>query len=169
MREHVLMPSYTAHEDGTYCVPSPLPLHDLVHITTDILRQQFVAGEVFQNPRDVSAFLVMQMARLECEVFACMFLNTRNRLLHYEHMFRGTLRQTSVHPREILKQALKCNAAGVILAHNHPGGSTEPSKADMLLTENIKNALTFVDVTVVDHIIVGANCETVSFSERGLL
>jgi DNA repair protein RadC len=123
---------------------------------------------VLNSPQRVRQYLQLQLARHEHEVFAVLYLDSQNRLLKCEELFRGTLTQTSVHPREVVKQALRHNAAGVILAHNHPSGVAEPSRADELLTRALKDALGLVEVRVLDHLIVAGNA-TVSFAERGLL
>jgi DNA repair protein RadC len=123
---------------------------------------------VLNSPQRVRQYLQLQLARREHEVFAVLYLDSQNRLLKCEELFRGTLTQTSVHPREVVKQALRHNAAGVILAHNHPSGVAEPSRADELLTRALKDALALVEVRVLDHLIVAGNA-TVSFAERGLL
>ena len=113
-------------------------------------------------------YLGLQIAHREHEVFAVLFLDAQNRLLRFEELFRGTLTQTSVYPREVVKRALTCHAAAVVLAHNHPSGAAEPSRADEFLTQTLKRALQLVDVRVLDHIVVGRG-EVVSFAERGLL
>lgn len=104
----------------------------------------------------------------EYEVFVVVLLDAQNRVLASEEMFRGTLTQTSVYPREVVRTALRHNAASVIFAHNHPSGVTEPSQADQLLTNNLKQALALVDIKVLDHFVV-AGAAAVSFAERGLL
>ncbi len=123
---------------------------------------------VLNSPDKVRQYLQLQLARREHEVFAVLYLDAQNRLLKCEELFRGTLTQTSVHPREVVKQALRHNAAAVILAHNHPSGVAEPSRADELLTQALKDALALVEVRVLDHLIVAGNA-TVSFAERGLI
>lgn len=123
---------------------------------------------VLNSPDRVRQYLQLQLARREHEVFAVLYLDAQNRLLKCEELFRGTLTQTSVHPRELVKQALRHNAAAVILAHNHPSGVAEPSRADELLTRALKDALALVDIRVLDHLIVAGNT-TVSFAERGLI
>lgn len=120
------------------------------------------------SPDAVKDFLALRLAHLGHEVFWCLWLDSQNRLIEAEEMFRGTLTQTSVYPREVVKQALAWNAAGVIFAHNHPSGVAEPSRADELLTSALKSALTVVDVKVLDHFIVAAN-QSLSFAARGLL
>ena len=123
---------------------------------------------VFDTPGRVKDFLRLQLARREHEVFAVLFLDARHQLLAMEEMFRGTLTQTSVYPREVVKRALERNAAAVMLAHNHPSGVAEPSRADEFLTQTLKSALALVDVRVLDHLVVGRD-SVVSFAERGLL
>jgi DNA repair protein RadC len=108
------------------------------------------------------------MALLEHEVFAAIHLDNRHGVLDYEELFRGTVDGASVHPREIVKSALRHNAAALILAHNHPSGLPEPSQADQRITQRIQEAVRYIDVRVLDHLIVGGD-EIVSFAERGLL
>jgi DNA repair protein RadC len=131
-------------------------------------QELMVAGSVLACPRATREFLRMRLRDLPHEVFAIVYLDNRNRVIGFEELFRGTIDGASVHPREVVKQALLRNAAGVILAHNHPSGVAEPSQADELITRRLKEALSFVDIRVLDHLIVGDGvCE--SFAERGLL
>lgn len=123
---------------------------------------------VFDAPHRVREYLRLQLAHLPHEVFGVLFLDAQNRLIVFEEMFRGTLTQASVYPREIVKRALALNAAGVVLAHNHPSGVAEPSRADEFLTQQVCQALALVDVRVHDHFVVGQE-GAVSFAERGLL
>jgi DNA repair protein RadC len=123
---------------------------------------------VLQNPRAVRGYLSVHYAGQEREVFGVMFLDNRHRLIAVEEMFLGTVDVASVHPREVVKRALKLNAAAVILAHNHPSGIAEPSQADELITGRLREALALVDIRVLDHIVVGDGA-CVSFAERGLL
>ena len=113
-------------------------------------------------------YVRLQLADRPHEVFGCLFLDTQNRLIEFQELFRGTLTQTSVYPREVVMEALACQAAGVILVHNHPSGSVEPSRADEALTQTLKTALALVDVRVLDHFIV-TRTTVWSFAERGLL
>lgn len=121
------------------------------------------------NPEAVRDFLTLRLAELEHEVFFVIWLDPHNKLIGMEELFRGTLTQTSVYPREVVKQALAHNADAVILAHNHPSGLAEPSRADVALTEGLKTALALVDVRLVDHFIVAGAKRPLSFVERGLL
>lgn len=132
------------------------------------LRETLGERPVLNSPQMVRDYLRLSLARLPHEVFAVLFLDAQHRLIAYEEMFRGSLTHTSVHPREIVKRALHLNAAGVILAHNHPSGHTEPSPTDQKLTDTLTRALALVDVRVVDHLLV-AGGETLSFAELGLL
>ncbi len=132
------------------------------------LREHLVDGTSLSTPQAVKDYLSLTLGHLEHEVFFVLFLDARNRLLAADEMFRGTLTQTSVYPREIAKRALTHNAAAAILAHNHPSGNPDPSQADRMLTRALKEALALVDVQVLDHIIV-AGRQTRSFAEHGLL
>jgi DNA repair protein RadC len=126
-------------------------------------------GVCLGSPGQVRAFLALQLAELEYEAFIVVFVDAQNRMIECRELFRGTLTQTSVYPREIVKAALGANAAAVMFAHNHPSGVSEPSVADELLTRNLKQALALVDVRVLDHFIVAGSAMPMSFSERGLL
>jgi DNA repair protein RadC len=132
------------------------------------LRAQLNTGPVMNSPQTLRDWLRLHCAGLQHEVFIVLFLDAQGRLLSAVEMFRGTLTQTSVYPREIVKSALQRNAAAVALAHNHPSGLPEPSRADEFLTQNLKSALALVDVRVLDHFIVAGD-QCVSFAERGLI
>jgi len=126
------------------------------------------AKPVFDTPGKVKDYLSLQLGGRPHEVFAVLFLDAQSRLIALEEMFRGTLTQTSVYPREVVKRSLDLHAAAVILAHNHPSGAAEPSRADEYLTQTLKSALALIDVRVLDHLVVGHGA-VVSFAERGLL
>jgi DNA repair protein RadC len=132
------------------------------------LEEEVRREAVMNSPDKVRTYLRHRLASLPHEVFMALFLDAQNRLLSADELFRGTLTQTSVYPREIVKHALRHNAAAVIFAHNHPSGVAEPSRADELLTRVLKDALQLVDVKVLDHLVV-AQGGTMSFAERGLL
>jgi DNA repair protein RadC len=140
----------------------------VLEIARRALAQQLEAGTVFDNPAAVKDYAALHLGGRPQEVFAVMFLDAQHRLLALEEMFQGTLSQTSVYPREVVKRALALNAGAVILAHNHPSGLAEPSRADEYLTQTLKSALALVDVRVLDHLVVGRGL-VVSFAERGLL
>ena len=125
-------------------------------------------GPLLSCTTSVRRFLRIKLARMRREVFACLFLDNRHRLIRYEVLFLGTVDRASVHPREILRRALELNAAALILAHNHPSGIAEPSACDVALTREVSELLSQIDVRVLDHLVVGRGGE-VSFAERGLL
>lgn len=127
-----------------------------------------VNNTVFTSPDLVKNYLKIKLAEREREVFACLFLDNRHQLIEYNELFYGTIDGASVHPREVVKAALKCNAAAVIISHNHPSGIPEPSKADESITARLKQALELIDIRILDHIIVGG-MDSVSFAERGLI
>lgn len=132
------------------------------------LREKLDRGEALGSPHAVRDYLRLRLHGLPHEVFVGVFLDAQNRVVAVEELFRGTLTQTSVYPREIVKRALHHNAAATIFAHNHPSGVAEPSRADELLTQTLRHALGLVDVKVLDHFVVGADA-AMSFAERGLL
>lgn len=128
----------------------------------------FDAADVMDSPDEVRRYLCVRLGAEEREHFGCLWTDSQNRVIACHELFSGTLGQTSVYPREILKAALKLNAAAVILYHNHPSGATAPSDADKRLTETLRAALAVIDVRVLDHIVIGAG-RSLSFAERGLL
>ncbi len=132
------------------------------------IERKMQRGTSFTSPAAVKEYLRAKLAGFEHEVFAVLFMDTQHRLIEYAEMFRGTIDSASVYPRELVKEALRLNAAAVILSHNHPSGSPDPSQADNVLTQRLKEALGLVDVRVLDHIIV-AGTDTTSFAERGLI
>ena len=140
----------------------------IVEMARRALREQAREQPALSSPQAVKDFLALSLGSLGHEVFCVLFLDARNRLIACDEMFRGTLTQTSVFPREVVKRALTYNAAGAIFAHNHPSGAMEPSAADRMLTDTLKDALALVDVRVHDHLIV-AGRRTLSFAERGLM
>lgn len=144
-------------------------LQAVVELARRALREEISAGDALSSPRAVRDWLRLTLAALPHEVFMVLLLDAQNRLVAAEELFRGTLTQTSVHPREVVKLALSHNAAGAVLAHNHPSGVAEPSRADEALTQTLKQALALVDVKLLDHFIVAGGAEPLSFAERGLL
>ena len=132
------------------------------------LSEELRSRNVFDSPSTIRQYLCATMSWLPHEVFGVFFLDSQHRLLAYEELFRGTLSQTSVYPREVVKRALAHNCASVVLAHCHPSQCTDASHADELLTRALKSALAMVDVRVLDHFIVGGN-QTLSFAARGLI
>ena len=143
-------------------------LQAVVEMARRALAEQIQDRDAMSSPQAVRDYLRLSLGARPHEVFVAMFLDAQNRLLGCEELFRGTLTQTSIYPREVVKTALRYNAAGVIFAHNHPSGVAEPSRADELLTQTLKQALSLVEIKTLDHFIV-AGSKTISFAERGLL
>jgi DNA repair protein RadC len=143
-------------------------LQAVLELARRALREDVRRATLLNAPDKVRDYLRLTLAQRPHEVFLVLYLDAQNRLIAADELFRGTLTQTSVYPREVVKQALRHNAAAVIFAHNHPSGIAEPSRADELLTASLKQALALVDVRVLDHLIVAGN-SAVSFAERGLL
>jgi len=132
------------------------------------MAQRLQERAAFDTPDAVKHYLQLQLSSRPQEVFAVLFLDVQNRLIALEEMFQGTLTQTSVYPREVVKRALHLQASCVVLSHNHPSGSVQPSRADEMLTQTLKAALALIDVRVLDHVIVAPG-EALSMAERGLL
>lgn len=130
--------------------------------------QALPAGEPIRSPADTEAFLMARLRDLPHELFCCIYLDNRHRILSFEELFRGTIDGTSVYPREVVKQALSVNAAAVILAHNHPSGVAEPSQADERITRRLKAALELVDIRLLDHLVIGDGIST-SLASRGMI
>ena len=143
-------------------------LQAVLELARRALAETLRSGDALGSPAAVRDFLRLTLAGREHEVFLAVMLDAQNRVLACEELFRGTLTQTSVYPREVVKRALERNAAAVIFAHNHPSGVAEPSHADQVLTQSLKQALALVDIKVLDHFIV-AGSSALSFAERGLL
>jgi DNA repair protein RadC len=143
-------------------------LQAIFEMSRRALNEKMQVKDMLSSPQQVRDFLCLKLGGLSREVFVVLFLDAQNRMTTSEEMFSGTLTQTSVYPREVVKKALHHNAASVIFAHNHPSGIAKPSQADELITKQLKQALALVDVRVLDHFIVAGNT-TFSFVERGLL
>lgn len=140
----------------------------VLEIARRTLEVRLQRSATFDAPEAVKAYLQLHLAHLDHEAFAVLFLDAQHRLIRMETLFHGTLTQTSVYPREVVKHSIALGAAAVILAHNHPSGVAEPSRADELLTQRLVQALALVDVRVLDHIVVATGC-SVSMAERGLI
>jgi DNA repair protein RadC len=143
-------------------------LQAIFEMSRRALNEQLQSHDVLASPQAVRDYLVLKLGSLTKEVFLVLFLDTQNRLVATEEMFSGSLKETSVYPREVVKRALHHNAASVIFAHNHPTGIAQQSQADELLTKQLKQSLDLVDVRVLDHFIVAGN-NTLSFSQKGLI
>ncbi len=144
-------------------------LQAVLELARRTLGEELALGISLSSPGAVRDYLRLSLSTLPYEIFCVLYMDAQNRLLAMDELFRGTLTQTSVYPREVVKLALARNAAAVIFAHNHPSGINEPSRADEALTRSLKQALSLVDVKVLDHFIVAGNGAPLSFAERGLL
>ncbi|AEB87129.1 MULTISPECIES: RadC family protein [Betaproteobacteria] len=156
---------FTIDDNGQFQLASA---GQVIEAALAILDEKVMRNGLISAPADASAFFSLRLGSLEHEVFAAIFLDAQNRVIEYIELFRGTLTQTSVYPREVVKTSLRLNAAAVIFAHNHPSGVPEPSRADENLTKVLKDALALVDVRVLDHVVVAGGA-SVSFAQRGLL
>ena len=143
-------------------------LSAVLELARRAMAEQLKAREVFESPEAVGLYLQLQLGSRPHEIFAVMFLDAAHRLIALEEMFRGTLTQTSVYPREIVVRALHHHASAVVLAHNHPSGGVEPSRADLAITQTLMAALALVDVRVLDHVIVGEG-KSLSMASKGLI
>jgi DNA repair protein RadC len=140
----------------------------VIELARRSIKEDLKAGTALTSPGAVRDYLRLALGALSHEVFICIWLDAQHRAIRFQEAFQGTLTQTSVYPREIVKAALANNAAAVIFAHNHPSGVAQPSQADELLTRNLRDALALVDVKVLDHFVIAGN-QAISFAERGLL
>lgn len=146
----------------------PASVDQILEAARQVIELKMQRGTEFTSPALVKEYLRNKLAGFEHEVFAVLFMDTRHRLIEYREMFHGTIDSASVYPREVVKEALRINAAAVILSHNHPSGNPEPSQADKVLTQRLKDAQTLVEVRTLDHVIV-AGADMVSFAEHGLI
>lgn len=140
----------------------------LVALALAVLEEQHRPGQVLESPNATREYLRLRLADCRAEVFGCLFLDSRHRILEVNDLFQGTIDGASVYPRVVVQQALSLNAAAVVCYHNHPSGVAEPSQADQSITKRLKESLALVDIRVLDHFIVTCS-ESLSFAERGLL
>lgn len=154
--------------EGAIVTKCPISEDELINFACNLLALRFRRTSQLGSPTDTKRYLALAMSNEKQEIFCCVFLDTRHRVMSLDRMFYGSIDGTSVHPREVVRRALDVNAAAVILAHNHPSGVAEPSAADEAITRTLKDALALVDVRVLDHIVVGGGT-AVSFAERGLI
>ena len=161
------MNAFIRDAEGAY---QPAHPEQIIDLAKSIISSRLHRSEDIEitSPTAVMQYLQLQLAAKEQEIFSAMFLDTRHRLIEFKKMFFGTIDGASVHPREVVKAALKCNAAAVIFSHNHPSGVAEPSQADIAITGRLKSALALIDVRVLDHIVVTAD-DCVSLAQRGHL
>nr|WP_104422762.1 DNA repair protein RadC [Methylobacter tundripaludum] len=162
------IPHFVCDERGKYRASKPLTDKQIIKAAKSILDNSFSPGTLLVNPGDAKTWLQVHYQDMEHEVFVCVFLDTRNRVISHEVLFRGTIDGASVYPREVVKRALQLNAGAVIFAHNHPSGATEPSPADEKITRLLKESLGLLDIRALDHFILGKK-SVFSFSEHNLI
>ena len=153
---------------GTYVLEGPVTADEILTMANQLARSKLTKGQALTSPNLTYSCLQTLLQGYEREVFAILFLDSQHRVIKFEELFQGTLDAASVYPREVVKAALSCNAAAVILAHNHPSGMPEPSRADRPLTETLQAALATVEIRVLDHLVIGTEGR-VSMAERGWL
>lgn len=161
------MIDFTRDSEGRYIINGPATADELYALAS----QDYFAslgGQPLSNPTDSAKFVKAKIGHLQYEVFGCLYLDNRHRVLGFEELFRGTIDGASVHPREVVRSVLHYNAAAVIFAHNHPSGVAEPSAADRHITRELRDALALVGTRVLDHLIVGSG-EPTSMAARGLI
>jgi DNA repair protein RadC len=141
--------------------------NQILEAAAEIMAAKFASGESYCSASATKDFLRFKLGQYDREVFSVMLLNSQHQLIDYRELFFGTINSASVYPREVVKAVLSQNAAAVIFAHNHPSGNPEPSQADILITKRLSDALSLIDVSVLDHIVVGET--TISMAERGLM
>ncbi len=174
LRQFGSLSALCAADEPTLCAHAGMgsakyvQLQAVLEMARRALKEKISTGSALNSPAAVREYLRLKLQALPHEVFVALFLDAQNRVIECEDLFRGTLTQTSVYPREVVKRALHHNAGGIIFAHNHPSGIAEPSHADETLTQALKQALALVDVRVLDHFIVAGGA-VLSFAERGLL
>lgn len=151
---------------GHYQTHRPVNAEEIVAMANRLIRRKFARGRAMTDPLAVASYLPAQLAGFEHETFWGLFLDNQHRILAFEQLFSGTLASASVYPREVVKRALQLNAAALIFAHNHPSGTAEPSQCDRAITQKLKEALTLVDIRVLDHFVVGGD-EVTSLAELG--
>jgi DNA repair protein RadC len=174
LTEHAGLRGLLAADPTRFCASRGLGMAKYVQIQAALemgkryLETELQRGDALTSPEETRRYLTIRLRGYPAEVFACLFLDNRHRVIEYEELFFGTIDGASVHPREVVRRALRHNAAAVILAHNHPSGISEPSQADIQITRRLRDVLNLIDVRVLDHLVIGDGPAT-SLAERGLL
>ena len=152
-------------------VPNDLTVREqciVINLALNILAERHARGETLTNPQATTKYLQLKLGNYKNEVFACVLLDNRHRIIRYEELFFGTINSATIYPRVVVQKALEANAGAIIFAHNHPSGIAEPSNEDRFITKQLKEALSLIDVRVLDHFVVSSAGFT-SFAQRGLL
>lgn len=155
-------------QPGTFYPVAVLTEQDILAMAIKLVEQRFQPNQKLGSPAETRSFLTIKLQGYEHEVFGAIFLDNQHGILSFDLMFRGTIDSATIHPREVVKQALQYNASAVIFVHNHPSGDPDPSTADVKITKRLVDALALMDIRVLDHFVVGG-AEVVSFAEKGLL
>lgn len=153
---------------GTFYSAKVLTEQDIMDMAVKLVEQRFQPNQKLGSPDETRSFLTIKLQGYEHEMFGAIFLDNQHSILSFDLMFRGTIDSATIHPREVVKQALQYNASAVIFVHNHPSGNADPSTADVKITKRLIDALALMDIRVLDHFVVGG-AEVVSFAEKGLL
>lgn len=161
-------PFVKSGEPGCYRIDKTVTEQEIMAMAQVLVGRRFKKRRIISSTTETKSYLTVKLAGYEHEVFGVIFLDSQNGILEVEHMFKGTIDSAPIFPREVVKKALKLNAANLIFYHNHPGGNPEPSFADRNITKTLRDALLIIDVKVLDHLVVGG-AEVVSFAERGLI
>ena len=151
---------------GSYIINGLVSEQDILDMALQLTNKRFSKRRLLADPKEVKDYLSVKLSHVEHEVFCAIFLDNKHRILEFDEMFRGTIDGASVYPREVVKKSLKLNAAAIIFVHNHPSGSTTPSRLDINITNRLKDILALVDVRVLDHFIVGGS-KVLSMAEEG--
>jgi DNA repair protein RadC len=158
----------TRNRAGLYCFSEPATADQILAVAETILAERFYRDDIIANPDGAANYIRSRIALRPSEVFCCVYLDQRHRVIAFEELFYGTIDSAEVHPRDVVRACLKHNAAAVLLAHNHPSGYAEPSQADIAITRRLREALALIDVRVLDHFIIGGTTIT-SMATRGLV
>jgi len=162
------IPNFVAEGKSRYSTSRALTEQQIINAAKAILKKRFKRGAKFTSPKQLKEHLALQNSTLEHEVFTCLFMDNQHCIIEEAELFKGTIDQAAVYPREVVKKALKINAAAIVFCHNHPSGIAKPSHGDITITSTLINALKTVDIRVLDHIIVGGG-NTYSFMENKLI
>jgi len=149
-----------SEQAGEYVTERAVNAADILAMAKQLIQRKYQKGKIISNPKEAAEFLPYKLAELEHETFWVMFLSNSHRVLAFEKMFVGTVNQSAVYPREVVKRALQLNAAALIFAHNHPSGNEQPSQADIQITKKLKSALDLIDIQVLDHFVVAGDTAT---------
>ena len=165
---YTTQPKLVETDGNKYLLSEPVTTKQMYQLMLTLLEQEYFRTDQLTSPQKTIQYLQIKMAKYEHEVFCCIYLDSQHRVISFEELFRGTINAASVYPREVVKSCLQHNAVAVLLLHNHPSGDPAPSNADEVLTKRLQEALSLIDIRVLDHIVIGG-ATSISFAERGLI